>query len=53
MHTLGLTVRISRRAEDSQKMMEDMLAKYELMKQKLDSTKERGKAFSACALTFY
>ena len=27
------------RAEDSQKMMEDMLAKYELMKSKLDSTK--------------
>jgi hypothetical protein len=29
------------RAEDSQKMMEDMLAKYEFMKAKLDNTKER------------
>ena len=28
------------RAEDSQQMMEAMLAKYELMKAKLDSTKE-------------
>jgi hypothetical protein len=33
----------SDRAEDSQKMMEDMLTKYELMKRKLDSTKEKPK----------